>query len=229
MAQTAHGPAVLSAGGQPVAFRPMSVSSSFADLFVAEDDIVLSARARSADLGAEPVSGGVGAALTFLTAAVGARHVVEIGTGAGVSGLHLYAGMVPDGVLTSIDAEAEAQRAAREAFTAAGVLPSRMRLINGRALDVLPRLTDSAYDVVLIDGERTDYPDCVAQAVRLLRVGGVLLLAGALHGDRVADPTQRDAITVAIREAGRLVRDDERLIVTLLPLGDGLLAALKRS
>ena len=206
----------------------MSVSGSFADLFVSEDEIVLSARARAADLGAAPVSGGVGAALTFLTAAVAARHVVEIGTGTGVSGLHLYAGMAPDGVLTSIDSEAEAQRAAREAFVAAGVAPSRIRLINGRALDVLPRLTDGAYDVVLVDGERTDYPDCVAQAVRLLRVGGMLLLAGALHGDRVADPTQRDAVTVAVREAGRLVRDDERLTVALLPLGDGLLAALKR-
>jgi predicted O-methyltransferase YrrM len=206
----------------------MTNSRSFAEFFVPEPESVLTARGRAADLGCEPIGSGAGAALTFLAAALSARAVVEIGTGTGVSGLHLLAGMAPDGVLTSIDIEAEHQRAAKEAFGLFGVVPGRARLINGRGLDVMPRLTDGAYDLVLIDADRTGYPQYVEQSVRLLRKGGILALAGALHGDKVADPTQRDAETVAVREAGRLVRDDETMVPMMTSLGDGLLAAVKR-
>jgi predicted O-methyltransferase YrrM len=206
----------------------MTSSRSFAEFFVPEHEAVLTARGRAADLGCEPIGSGAGAALTFLAAVLSARAVVEIGTGTGVSGLHLLAGMAPDGVLTSIDIEAEHQRAAREAFGLFGVAPGRARLINGRGFEVVPRLTDGAYDLVLVDADRTGYPQYVEQSVRLLRKGGVLVLAGALHGDKVADPTQRDAETVAVREAGRLVRDDDTLVPMMTSLGDGLLAAVKR-
>ncbi|WP_420122613.1 O-methyltransferase [Nakamurella sp.] len=206
----------------------MTTSRSYADFFVPESEVVLAARARAADLGASPTGSGTAAALTFLASAIVARSVVEIGTGTGVSGLHLLAGMAPDGILTTIDIEAEYQRAAKKAFFEAGIAPTRTRLINGRALDVLPRLTDGAYDMVVVDGAPTEYPQYVAEALRLLRPGGVLVVDGALGGDKVADPTQRDADTVAVRDAGRLVRDDESLTAMLVPLGDGLLAAVKR-
>ena len=206
----------------------MTTSRSYAEFFVPEEEVVLATRARAADLGCVPIGSGGAAALTFLAATIGARSVVEIGTGAGVSGLHLMAGMAPDGILTSIDVEAEHHRAAKKAFTEAGIGPTRTRLINGRALDVLPRLTDGAYDLVFVDGAKTEYPQYVAEALRLLRPGGVLVVDGALAGDKVADPTQRDGETVAIREAGRLVRDDETLAAVMIPLGDGLLAAVKR-
>ncbi len=207
----------------------MTTSRSYADFFVPEDEVVLAARGRATDLGCVPIGAGAAAALTFLAAAIGARSVVEVGTGAGVSGLHLIAGMTPDGILTSIDVEAEHQRAAKTAFAEAAIAPTRTRLINGRALDVLPRLTDGAYDLVFVDGARPEYPQYVAEAIRLLRPGGVLVVDGALAGDKVADPTQRDADTVAVREAGRLVRDDESLVATMIPVGDGLLAAVKRA
>ncbi|HEY5880918.1 MAG TPA: O-methyltransferase [Nakamurella sp.] len=206
----------------------MTTSRSYAEFFVPESDPVLSARSRAADLGSAPTGSGTAAALTFLAAAVSARSVVEIGTGTGVSGLHLLAGMAADGILTTIDVEAEYQRAAKKAFTEAGIAPTRTRLINGRALDVLPRLTDGAYDLVFVDGARTEYPQYVSEAIRLLRPGGILIVDGALAGDKVADPTQRDVDTVAVRDAGRQVRDDENLTSMLVPLGDGLLAAVKR-
>jgi len=206
----------------------VTTSRSYAEFFVPEDDVVLAARSRGADLGCVPIGSGGAAALTFLASAIGARSVVEIGTGVGVSGLHLISGMAPDGILTSIDVEAEHHRAARKAFTEAGIASTRTRLINGRALDVLPRLTDGAYDLVFVDGNKTEYPQYVAEALRLLRAGGILIVDGALAGDKVADPTQRDAETVAVREAGRLVRDDENLSAVMIPLGDGLLAAVKR-
>jgi predicted O-methyltransferase YrrM len=206
----------------------VSNSRSYAELFIPESEHALAARDRAADLGCVPVGTGAGAALTFLAASIAARSVVEIGTGAGVSGLHLFAGMAPDGILTSIDVEAENQRAAKQAFTQAGIAPARARLINGRALEVLPRLTDAAYDMVFVDAAKQEYPQYLAEALRLLRPGGILAVDNALWHDRVADPTQRDPETVAVREAGRLVRDDENLTAVLLPLGDGLLAAVKR-
>jgi predicted O-methyltransferase YrrM len=175
-----------------------------------------------------PVQQGVGAALRLLAAALAARTVVEIGTGTGVSGLWLLGGMPSDGVLTSIDIETEHQKAARDAFGEAGIAPNRTRLISGPALEVLPRLTDGAYDLVLCDADKREYADYLEQGIRLLRSGGLLAFDNALWHDRVADPAQRDESTTTIRELGKAVRDDPRLIPAMLPCGDGLLVAVKR-
>ncbi|GAB3265344.1 O-methyltransferase [Alteromonas gracilis] len=174
-----------------------------------------------------PIGAGAGAALGFLASVLEARAVVEVGTGTGVSGLWLLRGMRPDGVLTSVDTEAEHQRLAKETFTDAGITPQRARMIPGAALDVLPRLTDGHYDIVFCDGDKMEYAAYLSEAVRLLRPGGVVVFDNALWHDRVADPAQRDPETVAIRETGRLVAEDESLVSVLLPVGDGLLCARK--
>ena len=207
---------------------PTPATWAYAENFVPEDDALARARARAEELGCTPVTPGVGSALAVLTAALGARAVVEIGTGAGVSGIHLLRGMPADGVLTTIDVEVENQRAAREAFAEAGIRPNRTRLIPGKALDVLPRLTDAAYDLVLMDAEAAEYGSYLDQVLRLLRRGGVLAVDNALWQDRVADPAQRDPRTTAVRELGKAVRDHDGLLPALLPCGDGLLLAVKR-
>lgn len=186
------------------------------------------ARDRAEELGCAPVGAGTGAALRMLAAALDAKAVVEVGTGTGVSGLWLLRGMPEDGVLTTIDVEAENQRAARDTFTEAGIRPNRARVIAGRGLDVLPRLTDGAYDLVLVDADKQELDAYLEQALRLLRTGGVLAVDNALWKDKVADPAQRDETTTAIRELGKRVRDDDRLVPALLPCGDGLLLAVKR-
>lgn len=203
-------------------------SWAYTEEFIPEDEAISLARARAEELGCDAVSPGTGAALRVLAAATSARAVAEIGTGTGVSSLWLLSGMVPDGVLTTIDIEAEHQRAAREAFAAAGIRSTRTRPIAGRALDVLPRLADGAYDLVLVDGDPAEAIDYVEQAVRMLRPGGLVLVPGALWRDRVADPARRDEATVAMRELAKAIRSDERLASALLPSGDGLLVAVKR-
>ncbi|CCH76566.1 putative O-methyltransferase BCG_1280c [Nostocoides japonicum T1-X7] len=205
-----------------------AASWSYAEEFVPEDEVVAAARERGAQLGATPVGTGAGAALRLLAAAVRAQSVIEIGTGAGTSGLWLLQGMHPDGVLTTIDVEAEHGRAARQAYLAAGVPHQRTRVITGAALDVLPRMTDGAYDMVVIDADKGSYPQYVAHGIRLLRTGGVLALDNMLWHDRVADPAVRDGETVTLRDLGKALRDDERLLGTLLPVGDGVFAAVKR-
>ncbi len=207
---------------------PKPATWAYADGFLSEDEIVARARARADEVGVVPVGEGVGATLRFVAAALHARKVVEIGTGTGVSGLWMLRGMAPDGILTTIDREGEHQRLAKQAFTEEGVSHTRLRLIPGRALDVLPRLKDGDYDLVHCDGDKTEYAEYFEHAMRLLRTGGVVAFDNALWHDKVADPAQRDAETVAIRELGKALRDDERVVPVLLPMGDGLLAAVKR-
>jgi predicted O-methyltransferase YrrM len=202
--------------------------SDYADGYHAESETLSAARARGHDLGCPPVSTGAGAALRFLAATLQAKAVVEVGTGAGVSGLCLIAGMAPDGVLTSIDIEPEYQRSAKRTFIDAKIPPGRVRLIMGQALEVLPRLTDGGYDLVFFDATKTEYPRYYEQGVRLLRPGGVIAFDSVLAGGGVTDATRRDQETTALRELARTVRDDDRLVSVLLPLGDGLLVAAKR-
>src|SRR5690606_14896978 len=113
---------------------------AYAEDFVPEDSVLLAARDAADQLGCVPVLPGAGRALQLFAAALGARTAVEIGTGAGVSLIYLLRGMTPDGVATTIDVEAEHQKAAKKALAAAGFAPERARMITGRALDVLPRL-----------------------------------------------------------------------------------------
>ena len=207
---------------------PRPASWAYAEDFVDESDAAFSAREAAVEFGISPLSRGSASALTVLARVVGARAVVEIGTGSGVSGLALFQGMQPDGVLTSVDIEAEHQQAARQAFTAVGIPARRIRLITGTALTVLPKLSDGAYDLVFIDADKLEYAEYVEQGVRLLRHGGVLALDNALWHDRTADGTNTDAQTESIRSALAAVSENEDLIAALLPAGDGLLVAVKR-
>jgi predicted O-methyltransferase YrrM len=205
-----------------------SASWAHSEDFRTVDEVVLRATDRAEQLGCGSVSPGTGAVLQLLASALKATAVVEIGTGAGVAGLWLLAGMAPDGVLTTIDSAAEHQRAAKDAFAEAGVRPTRARTITGRPLEVLPRLTDGAYDLVLANGDPLELADHVEQALRLLRPGGVRAVAHALGGDKVPDPARRDEVTTALREVSRRLRDDDRVVPALLPTGDGLLLASRR-
>ncbi len=187
------------------------------------------ARAKAADLGSDAISASTAALLSVLAASVNASAVVEIGASTGVSGAALLAGMTDEGILTSIDVEAENQRVARDTFTALGYDHVRTRLITGRALEVLPRLQDDAYDIVFVNGDRTEYPAIVAQARRLLRAGGLIVLNSALGAGGLADSGQREAGHTALREAANTLRDEDHWLPALLTVGSGLLIATLRT
>ena len=168
---------------------------AYAESAIVEDDAVIAARARAEELGATPVSPAVGALLALLARTADAKAVAEIGTGTGVSGLWLLNGMAADGVLTTIDPEPEHHRAARASFAGADISPGRTRLINGTPTDVLPRLSDSSYDLVFIDGPLLDLPRFVTEAVRMLRDGGVVVVHNATADGTVGDPSRTDPPT----------------------------------
>ena len=194
---------------------------------ITEDAVLAAARERADDIGAGAVTPAVGALLSLLTRLSGGKAVVEVGTGAGVSGLWLLSGMREDGVLTTIDIEPEHQRMAKQAFSEGGIGPSRTRLISGRAQEVLTRLADHSYDLVFIDADPADQADFVIEGIRLLRSGGVIVVHRAALGGRAGDPSANDAEVIAVREAARLIAEDERFTPVLVPLGDGILAAAR--
>ena len=204
-------------------------SWAFAEARPIEDEIVLMARDRSAELGITPVSEGTASLLTFLAAATRPQTMVELGTGAGVSGLALMRGAPEGAVLTTLDPDAEAQRAAREVFGAEGYPSSTTRLIAGRGRTVLPKLSANAYDLVFVDADPLLLEYHVTESARLLRSGGMLVLHDALDHDRVPRPAVRDASTVMLRDVGNELRDNTKVwsTSTMVPTGTGLLLATK--
>lgn len=193
---------------------------------IVEPSSIARARAHAVELGAAPVSAAVGSQLAVLAAATNARSIVEIGTGAGVSGLWLLRG-APQAVLTSIDNEPEHLAAARQAFADARVPATRARFISGRAADVLPRMNESSYDVVLVDADAENVIEYVEHGLRLARAGGIVLVPRVLAGGRVADPVQRDAVTSAYRSLIQETQESAAVLATVSTSGEGLLQLIR--
>lgn len=202
------------------------LSWRFAEDFVDEVPAIRTARAHSLELGVDPVSPAVGAQLAVLAAAGSVHSILEIGTGAGVSGLWLLTG-APDAILTSIDIEYDHQQVARTMFADADVPANRIRLITGSAHEVLPRMNDGAYDLVLIDADAGSVLDYVQHGLRIARRGGLVLVARALWKGRVADPAQRDDTVADFRVLLSTIQESGAVQASLIPSGDGLLQLVK--
>jgi predicted O-methyltransferase YrrM len=203
-------------------------SWKFAEDFVSEGEAFRDARGRAEELGVECVTPSVGAHLAMLASALGAKAIVEAGTGTGVSGLWLLSGS-SSGVLATIDNEPENQAAARKAFADAKIAANRTRVISGRAIDVMSNMADAAYDLVFLDADRDTLEEQLHEASRLLRPGGVVAIAHALWRDRVPDPAMRDDATAVYRDVLRFFSNNDDFFSVLSPVGDGLLIASKRA
>jgi predicted O-methyltransferase YrrM len=186
------------------------------------------ARAHAAELGIECVGHQVAALLELLAASTQAQAIIEVGTGTGISGAALLEGMKTGGVLTSIDLEAEYQRHAKELFTSLGCESNRTRLIAGRALEVLPRLSDAAYDLIFVDADAGEYPAILNQTKRLLRIDGLVIFHGAF-ATGIADASARDYEAIAMRDLATELRSDNDWIPSLLTVGAGLFLASLRT
>lgn len=198
------------------------VSWKYAEDFVVESEAIATARAHSLEHGVEPISPSQGAQLAVLAAATNAKAIIEIGTGYGVSGLWMFAG-APEATLTSIDIELENQQSAKSAFAAIGIPAKRVRLIAGRALEVLPRMNESSYDLVLVDADQGLIIEYVEHALRLVRIGGTVVVPHALWRGRVADPAQRDDTVVNFRTLLDEIARSHAVLSALSLAGDGLL------
>ncbi|MBB2974779.1 putative O-methyltransferase YrrM [Microbacterium endophyticum] len=199
-----------------------TANARFADEVSVEPDYISRARAHALELGAAPVSAAVGSQISVIAAASNALNIVEIGTGAGVSGLWLMRG-APRATLTTIDSEPEHLGAARQAFIDAKIPPARARFITGRASSVLPRMNEASYDVVLVDADADAVIEYVEHGLRLVRPGGTVLVPRVLAGGGVSDPVRRDPTTVAYRSLIQETQSSAAVIGALSIVGEGLL------
>jgi len=198
----------------------------FSDDSVVESEAVVRARQQSLELGIDAISPAVGAQSAVIAAATGARSILEVGTGAGVSGIWLLTG-APGATLTSIDTEVDHQQHARALFTEAKIPANRVRLITGKAADVLPRMNENSYDIVFIDADPQSVIEYVEHGLRLARPGGTVLVAHALWRGRVANPAQRDEVATGFRTLLSEISGSTAVISALSPVGDGLLQITK--
>ncbi len=201
---------------------------SFAESFILENPVKAAARARGLEVGTVDVTPGTGAYLRYLAHQLSAQSVVEVGTGSGVGSLWLLEGIISSGTLTSIDDEMEHSAIAKLAFADADIPQSRYRLITNSVMDVMTKLTDRAYDLVVYRHNPEDLAFAISESHRVLRSGGTLVIDNFFGGAKVQDPAQRDAKTIALREAGKLIKaDTNSWMSALIPTGDGLLLATK--
>ena len=214
---------------QPVstAFPERGDMRIFANSYLMESEITQRARHRGIEIGTYDSTPAVGALLRYLTHLIGATSIVEVGTGAGVSGLWILPVMSEKGLFTSIDDEIENAKLAKQAFDETGISSARYRLITGNSSEIVGKLADSLYDIFILRKSR-DIFENVENAHRALRPGGVLVIDRALMGGKVADPTQRDEESVSYRDVIKVIREArEEWLPMLLPVGDGVLVATK--
>jgi caffeoyl-CoA O-methyltransferase len=168
-----------------------------------------------------------GAFMTLLTALMGARHAVEVGTFTGYSALCIARGLGPDGRLVCCDISEEWTAIARRHWAEAGVA-DRIDLRIGPAAETLAAIpADPPVDLVFIDADKGGYPVYWEQALRLLRPGGAVLVDNVLWAGRAVEgPAEGD--TAAIRAFNDAVAADPRVEVVMLPIADGLTLARKR-
>jgi predicted O-methyltransferase YrrM len=200
--------------------------NSFAESFAHEDYFMQQARRNGQEISASDPTPAVGKFLKFSVNLLNAKSVVEVGTGSGVGGLWLLSGMPSDAVLTTIDSEREHSKIAKTIFDEADVAPTRYRIITGKLIEVIGKLADNSYDLIVIR-PALDLFDMVHESYRLLKSGGLLIIDQALSGGKVADPTQRDPESIARRDAIKVVKEDERWAASLIPIGAGVLVANK--
>jgi predicted O-methyltransferase YrrM len=169
--------------------------------------------------------------MQMLVRLMGARRAIEVGVFTGYSSLAVVLAMPADGRLLACDISEEYTSIARRHWLAAGVA-DRIELIIAPAKQTLDaRLAAGEagqYDFAFIDADKTGYLSYYERLMQLVRPGGLIVVDNTLWGGDVADPANRDADTVALREFNDVLLADPRIELSLLPLGDGLTLARRR-
>ena len=168
--------------------------------------------------------------MTLLVKLLGARRIIELGVFTGYSSLCMALGMPEDGRLVACDVNEEYTSTARRYWEMAGV-SERIELRLAPALETLQDLMDSGqagtYDFIFADAIKEEYQEYLELGLQLLRPGGVMGIDNVLWGGSVIDPEKQNAEVTAIRKFNQFLHEDERVDISMLPIGDGLTLARK--
>jgi O-methyltransferase len=172
-----------------------------------------------------------GALMAMIVGLLDARRCIELGTFTGYSSLTVALAMPSDGRIVCCDLSEEWTSVARRYWAEAGVA-DRVDLRLGPALDTLDELiaggASGSFDFAFIDASKREYPDYHERIVRLLRQGGVAVYDNVLWDGGVIDETMTDRDTVGVRRLNDRLLLDERVSISMIPVGDGLTLVRKR-
>ena len=180
--------------------------------------------------GSMQVSPAQGQLMRMLAGLVGARRAIEVGVFTGYSALCVALALPEDGELIACDVNEEWTSIARRYWSEAGVA-SRIRLHLAPAMDTLDGLIRSGrkgeFDIAFIDADKPNYDAYYERCLALLRPGGLVLVDNVLWGGSVADESDETEDTEALRAFNEKLRDDSRIELCMLPVGDGFTIARK--
>lgn len=168
--------------------------------------------------------------LQLLIKLMSAKHILELGTFTGYSSLAMALAMPEDGKLITCDTNASWTEIAQRYWQLAKISHKiELRLAPGLVTlqALLAAGQQNSFDFIFIDANKNDYTAYYQHSVQLLRSGGLIAVDNTLWSGKVADDTNQDAATLAIRELNSVAAQDERVSISLLPIADGLLLAYK--
>jgi caffeoyl-CoA O-methyltransferase len=166
--------------------------------------------------------------LEITARAMNARRVLEIGMAIGYAVVHLARAMADDGLIVTIEPNDEMIRRSEDYLTRAGVR-ERVRIERGKALEVIPRLTET-FDLIYLDALKEEYTDYLDQSLGLLRLGGVVVADNVLWGGQVAGrirSADQQASTEALRQFNQHFINHPQLRAEILSFGDGIAYGVK--
>ena len=177
------------------------------------------------------ISSEQGQLMAMLVRLVNARKIIEVGTFTGYSSTVMALAMPPEGQLIACDVSEEYTRMARKFWQKAGV-EQKVQLILGNAKESLKQLLQAdeqeTFDLAFIDADKTAYVEYYEFCLQLLRPGGLILVDNVLWGGQVADSSNHDMDTEALRTFNVALSSDQRIDLCMVPIGDGLTMARKR-
>ena len=198
-------------------------------LFAREDDCLRAIRARTAEAALPSIQlpPATARAVQILLRAIGARRVLEIGTLAGYSAVWIARALPADGKLITLEIDPDRAAVARRSVEDAGV-GDRVEVRVGDALALMEALDpDPPFDAAFLDADKERYCDYLEQAARLVRHKGLLVADNALWRGEVLDPEGFGGLAVDIHRFNERVAADPRFDATILPVGDGLMVAVR--
>ncbi len=197
------------------------------DVSLRDTPLLARLRAETAALGDSArmqISPEQGQFMGLLVGLTGARRIVEVGTFTGYSALCMASALPPDGRLIACDISEQWTSIARRYWTEAGIA-DRIDLHLGPAMDTLESLQAGEagrVDLAFIDADKSNYLGYYEALLRLVRPGGLIMVDNVLWGGSVLETDATDPDTRAIQAFNRFVHDDQRVDISLLPIGDGL-------
>jgi predicted O-methyltransferase YrrM len=215
----------------PKGFLPEPLASYIDRTFVHESDLLRRLREETAKMpeSGMQISADQGEFISLLIGLIGATRTLEVGVFTGYSSLCTLLALPENGHHTALDISAEYTNVAKRYWAEAGVA-NKADLRIGPALASMDALLaeGNKFDFCFIDADKPNYSNYYERAVQLVRKGGLIAIDNTLWSGKVADATDMDESTAAIRQINALVAGDPRVEESLVPIGDGLLLARVR-